>query len=105
MSDIADLAQFQSVIAEGVTLVDFYGTWCGPCKALAPFIDQLAEEFTGKAHVLKLDIEQAPEIPTHLGVRGVPTVMVFKNGVAQATIIGSGKNAHIRAALEQALAS
>ncbi len=61
-------------------LVDFTATWCGPCKALAPVVEKLAEEAGGKYKVFKLDIDEAPGITKRYGVRGVPTVLVFKGG-------------------------
>ncbi|MCC6214263.1 MAG: thioredoxin [Polyangiaceae bacterium] len=61
-------------------LVDFTATWCGPCKALAPIIDQVADDLAGKVRVGKLDIDESPVTAGRYGVRGVPTVMVFKNG-------------------------
>ncbi len=61
-------------------LVDFTATWCGPCKALAPVVEKLADEFVGTYKVAKLDIDEAPGVTQKYGVRGVPTVMVFKAG-------------------------
>jgi thioredoxin 1 len=61
-------------------LVDFTATWCGPCKMLAPIVEKLADETAGKYRVGKLDIDDAPGVTQRYGVRGVPTVMVFKNG-------------------------
>lgn len=61
-------------------LVDFTATWCGPCKALAPIIDKIADEFAGKVKVGKLDIDESPEIAAKYAVRSVPTVLVFKGG-------------------------
>lgn len=61
-------------------LVDFTATWCGPCKVLAPIVENLADEFEGQYKVAKLDIDEAPETTKRYGVRGVPTVIVFKNG-------------------------
>jgi thioredoxin 1 len=61
-------------------LVDFTATWCGPCKALAPVVEKLAEEAGGKFKVGKLDIDEAPDVTKRYGVRGVPTVLVFKGG-------------------------
>jgi thioredoxin 1 len=69
-------------------LVDFTATWCGPCRALAPIIDQVAEELVGKARVGKVDIDEAPLTAGKFGVRGVPTVMIFKNGERIAQHVG-----------------
>lgn len=69
-------------------LVDFTATWCGPCKALAPIVDKVADEFQGKVKVGKLDIDDAPGIATKYGIRSVPTVLVFKNGEKTAQNVG-----------------
>jgi thioredoxin 1 len=61
-------------------LLDFSAVWCGPCKALAPIVEKLADEYTGKVRVGKLDIDDSPGIPSKFGIRGVPTVLVFKDG-------------------------
>jgi thioredoxin 1 len=66
--------------ADGPVLVDFTATWCGPCKALAPVVEKLAEESAGKYKVGKLDIDEAPGVTQRYGIRGVPTVLVFKGG-------------------------
>ena len=63
-----------------LVLVDFWAEWCGPCKALAPTIDELADEFTGKAKIYKMNVDENPTIPTRFNVRGIPTVMLFKGG-------------------------
>ncbi len=69
-------------------LVDFTATWCGPCKALAPIVDQVAEELVGKVKVGKLDIDDSPVTAGKFGVRGVPTLMVFKAGQRAAQHVG-----------------
>lgn len=69
-------------------LVDFTATWCGPCRALAPIVDQIADELDGKVKVGKLDIDDSPGIAGKYGVRGVPTVMVFKGGERSAQHVG-----------------
>jgi thioredoxin 1 len=69
-------------------LVDFGATWCGPCKALAPIVEKLADESVGKYKICKLDIDEAPAITAKFGVRGVPTVIVFKNGERSAQHVG-----------------
>ena len=69
-------------------LVDFTATWCGPCKALAPIIDQIAGDLDGKVKVGKLDVDDSPITAGKFGVRGVPTIMVFKNGQRAAQHVG-----------------
>jgi thioredoxin 1 len=69
-------------------LVDFTATWCGPCRALAPIVDQIADEFDGKVKVGKVDVDESPATAGKYGVRGVPTVMVFKNGERSAQHVG-----------------
>ncbi len=81
-------------------LVDFTATWCGPCKALAPIVDQVAEELVGKVRVGKLDIDDAPVTAGKLGIRGVPTLMVFKNGERAAQLVGLTTKAKILAMLQ-----
>ncbi len=70
-------------------LVDFWAVWCGPCKAIAPFVDQLADEFAGTAVVGKLDIDKNPNVPRTYKVRSIPTVLVFKNGAVVDQIVGA----------------
>ncbi len=74
--------------AEGPVLVDFTATWCGPCKALSPIVDQVAQELDGKVKVGKVDIDNSPVTAGKYGVRGVPTVMVFKGGQRVAQHVG-----------------
>jgi thioredoxin 1 len=81
-------------------LVDFTATWCGPCKALAPIVAQVAEEMVGKIRVGKLDIDDAPMTASKLGIRGVPTLMVFKNGERAAQLVGLTTKQKILALLE-----
>jgi thioredoxin 1 len=78
-------------------LVDFTATWCGPCKQLAPIVDQLATELAGKVKVGKLDIDDSPVVASKLGIRGVPTLMVFKNGERAAQHVGVTTKAKILA--------
>ena len=82
MSEVVSSSDFQSKVldAQGPVLVDFFATWCGPCKMLAPTLDEVAAETAGKAAVYKLDIDQSPDIAQKYGVMSVPTVIVFENG-------------------------
>ncbi|MDB4944934.1 MAG: Thioredoxin [Labilithrix sp.] len=74
--------------ADKPVLVDFGATWCGPCKALAPVVDKLADETVGKYKVVKVDIDDAPGVAQKYGIRGVPAIMVFKNGEKTASHVG-----------------
>ena len=75
--------------ASGVILVDFWAEWCGPCKQIAPVLDEVANEMGEKLTVAKVNIDKNPETPQKYGVRGIPTLMLFKNGEAVATKVGS----------------
>jgi thioredoxin 1 len=75
--------------ADGPVIVDFWAEWCGPCKALGPLVDELSTELQGKAKIVKVNIDESPNAPTKYGVRGIPTLMVFKNGQVTETKVGS----------------
>ena len=88
MSEVVSSSDFQSKVldAQGPVLVDFFATWCGPCKMLAPTLDEVAAETAGKAAVYKLD--QSPDIAQKYGVMSVPTLMVFENGQVKNQAVG-----------------
>ncbi|WP_321325844.1 thioredoxin TrxA [Thiomicrorhabdus sp.] len=70
-------------------LVDFWAEWCGPCKMIAPILDDISTEYAGKVKVAKLNIDENPSTPPKYGVRGIPTLMLFKNGEVDATQVGA----------------
>jgi len=75
--------------SETPVLVDFWAEWCGPCKMIAPVLDEIAEEYDGKLKVVKVDVDANPEIPPKFGIRGIPTLIIFKGGSAEATKVGA----------------
>jgi thioredoxin 1 len=79
---------FDSAIKDGVVLVDFWAEWCAPCRRLAPTVDQLAEDYNGKVTVAKMNIDDNPDTPTRYMIRGIPTLLLFKNGELKETIVG-----------------
>jgi thioredoxin 1 len=95
-------AQFESDIegGVGVTLVDFYADWCGPCKMIAPVLEQLAEEYEGQLKIVKIDADEEPEVLAKYAVRGLPTMMVFKDGQSVGVTVGAQPYPAIKAMLE-----
>ena len=75
--------------ASGPVLVDFWAEWCGPCKQIAPALEQIASELAGEVTVAKLDIEESPSTPSRYGVRGIPTMMLFKDGRMASMKVGA----------------
>lgn len=94
---------FDDATKSGVVLVDFWAEWCGPCRRLAPTVDQLASDFDGRATVGKLDVDANPNIAARFQIRGIPTLLIFKNGQLADTVVGLASKEDLAGRLEQQL--
>ena len=84
-------------------LVDYWATWCGPCKMIAPILEEVAGEYAGRLTVAKVDVDANPDTAAKYGIRGIPTLMLFKNGQAAATKVGALSKSQLTAFLNSAL--
>jgi len=84
-------------------LVDFWAEWCGPCKAIGPIVDQIAQEFAGRVKVVKLNIDHNPGTPRQYAVRGIPTLMLFKGGKVAATQVGAVNRGQLSQFVQKAI--
>ena len=91
MSEIISSAEFQTKVLQATepVLVDFFATWCGPCKMLAPTLDAVAAEVAGRAKVYKVDVDQSPDVAAQYGVMSVPTLILFKGGQPVKQMVGA----------------
>jgi thioredoxin 1 len=98
---ISDSEFNETVIkAVGPVLVDYWAEWCGPCKMIAPVLDEIAKDYSGKLTVVKLNIDENTETPQRYGVRGIPTLMLFKGGEVEATKVGSLSKSQLAAFID-----
>ena len=102
VSSISD-AEFKATVAEGVTLVDFWAPWCGPCKMVAPVLNELAGELQGRARIAKVNVDDNPEVAGAFGIMSIPTLLLFKDGNPVGKLVGAQPKASLRAFVEQAL--
>jgi thioredoxin 1 len=84
-------------------LIDYWAEWCGPCKMIAPVLDAIASEYDGKLKVVKLNIDENPNTPPRYGIRGIPTLMLFKNGEVEATKVGAVSKSQLVAFIDSNL--
>lgn len=91
MAQVISSSEFQSKVLESdvPVLVDFFATWCGPCKMLAPILDEVSQEMAGKAQVFKVDVDQSPDLAQLFGVMSVPTLILFEGGQPQKSTMGA----------------
>lgn len=95
---------FQSeALGAGVVLVDFYADWCGPCKMIAPVLEELAAEFDGRAKICKVDVDNNDELASKYGIRSIPTLIIFKNGQEAEKSVGFSSKEALKAKIEKFL--
>ncbi len=90
----------QVLKSEQATLVDFWAEWCAPCKAIAPTVEELAKEYQGKAQIGKLNVDENPKTATQYGIRGIPTLLLFKDGKVIQQIVGIKSKAEIQKVID-----
>jgi thioredoxin 1 len=98
-----DTFEAEVIKAEGTVLVDYWADWCGPCKMIAPILDEIAEDYSDKLKVVKLNIDDNPNTPPKYGIRGIPTLMLFKGGNVEATKVGAVSKSQLTAFIDSNL--
>ena len=89
--------------ADGLTLVDFWAEWCGPCKMIAPVLDELAKDYDGKLAIVKINVDENSASPAKFGIRGIPTLLLFKNGTIMGTKVGAASKSQLAAFIDSHL--
>lgn len=101
VKEVTDVSFKADVLGADVpVLVDFWAEWCGPCKALAPTLEDVAKDFDGKVKIVKLNVDESPEMSAQFGVMSIPTLILFKNGNIEATKVGAMTKSQLTAFIE-----
>jgi thioredoxin 1 len=95
-----DTFEAEVLNSDKAVLVDYWAEWCGPCKMIAPILDEVAEEYADKLKVAKLNIDENPATPPKYGIRGIPTLMLFRNGSVEATKVGALSKSQLTAFID-----
>ncbi len=95
-----DTFEAEVIKSSSPVLVDYWAEWCGPCKMIAPILEEIAGEYTGKVTIAKLNIDENPQTPPKYGIRGIPTLMLFKDGNVEATKVGALSKSQLTAFLD-----
>jgi len=98
-----DTFETEILKADGPVLVDYWADWCGPCKMIAPILDEISDEYGDRLKVAKLNIDENPGTPPKYGIRGIPTLMLFKNGNVEATKVGAVSKSQLTAFIDSNL--
>ena len=106
VSEVSDNQFEAEVMQSGVpVLIDFWAPWCAPCRAIAPVVEELASTYSGRLKVVKINVDDNPQTPARFGVRGIPNLLVIKNGEVKEQIVGAAPKAHLVKAIDTVLAA
>ena len=104
ITHVSDATFEQEVVNSDIpVLVDYWAEWCGPCKAIAPILDEIAAEYEGRLKIAKLNIDENPATPPKFGIRGIPTLMIFKDGDVLSTKVGALSKSQLTAFIDQSI--